>query len=365
MTPFRVIDVIFMSVLLQLSLIRPFSRRRVVRLTFLIGNVTSATYSLSRKCARMFAANMCHRDSKKFTTELDAVVISTCGGYGNNFIQLMSVLAFCLVMKIKLVYVARCFLWLWTVNFTTPQGIRVIPVDHPTQVPFPRERWVYGGWWTPDHWCGDWTYRYLAAQVREPLLSVIPTVTVDPDMLFLYLRGGHDIWNATAGVHRNYAQPPCSFYLDPMRNFTTVRALGGTLHPCLEVVMKAGAQWEPFNDTLDMARMIYAHHIALARSSRSHAVLALSPFPKQFWVYDQPAEWVIGQPWWFGYSPLQFGHGIHCMPSKRYREVTWLWRASDVQVEFVLNSSCEWGQVPCKPGLVCPLNNVTFGDEPV
>jgi hypothetical protein len=65
-------------------------------------------------------------------------------------------------------------------------------------------------------------------------------------------------------------------------NFTKVRAIGDKFNPCTEGAIKAGAEWEPFNDTMDLARMIYAHNIVLARSSRSDVVLALSPFRKKF-----------------------------------------------------------------------------------
>jgi hypothetical protein len=67
--------------------------------------------------------------------------------------------------------------------------------------------------------------------------------------------------------------------------------IGGTSNPCVDFLLKKGAETEPYNDTIGMSRMVHAHNIVLARSSRSHAVLALSPFPKHFWVFDQQTEW--------------------------------------------------------------------------
>jgi hypothetical protein len=300
------------------------------------------------------------------TDAISAVAIDTCGEYGNHFVQLMTALAFCLVTKVRFIYVGSRFLWLWGRNISTRNGIQVVTTESPAGLPLPREHVVHGGWWLPDYWCGDFSWAYLALQVREPLLCALPPVSVDPDALLLYLRGGQEVWNQSHGVNQNYAQPPCSFYLDAMRNFTKVQAIGGDLHPCRDVVIRAGASWQPYNDMLDMSRMVYARHIALARSSRSHAVLALSPFPKNFWVFDQLTELELERPWWRGYSPLMFGQGMNCRPSDHFRKVVFPWLASPIQVEFVLHGNCSWEPVPCAPGVeLTSVRDRFYHDEPV
>jgi hypothetical protein len=321
-------------------------------------------YSLSRKCARAFAANMCSRDRKTWTNVFDAAAPATYGNYGNHFIIFVTVLALALVMTLQFIYVTRGFLWIGSANFTTPQGIRIVSIDHYGQIPLPRERWILVSWGGPGRWCADFSYNFLISQVRESLLTAFAPVTIDQDMLFLYLRGGRDIWNFTA-PNRNYAQPPCSFYFDSMRNFTKMRVIGDKFHPCTDPLIRAGADWELYNDTLDMSRMVFSRHIALGRSSRSHAVLALSPFPKQFWVFDQRTEWTLEPLWWRGYSPLQFGYGLNCVPSEHFRRGVFPWRASSVQIQLILHSKCNWEPTPCTPNVECSHANLMSSDEPV
>jgi hypothetical protein len=46
-------------------------------------------------------------------------------------------LGFALVMKINIIYATRPFLWIGKNNFTTANGIQMVPAD----------RWVMPGWY--------------------------------------------------------------------------------------------------------------------------------------------------------------------------------------------------------------------------
>jgi hypothetical protein len=310
------------------------------------------------------AMALCERDRKNYTQPLDAVVVVISGGFGNHFIQIITALAFSLVMKITVIYVMRRFLWIGSNNLTTVHGVHVVPVKYFHSLQVPRERLVRMGWWAIDIWCADFSYSYLTTEIRESLLRLLPPVKTDPEMIFLYLRGG-DIWNNKFIVHRKYAQPPCRFYLDPMHNFTKAYVIGGTFNPCTDLLIKAGPQSEPYRGTWAMSRMVYSRHIVLAASSRSHAVLALSPFPKRFWVFDQQTEWTRLPMWWRGYSPLQFGEGLNCVPSDQFRAAVFIWRASFGQIQFILNSSCRWEPVPHGPSFQWISNGRISPDEPI
>jgi hypothetical protein len=300
------------------------------------------SYSLSRPCARSFAEGVLKVDRKKVTDRIECVRVPAFGQYGNHIIQIVASLAFCLIMNLKYIYGHSGFLWLYPHNFTTVHGIHVSAVLNSTDIPIPPRRQVGLFWYFPSFRCPDFSYTYLLMDVREHLLRVLPPVTVDPDMAYLYLRGGNAPWDKKIGVDPLYAQPPCSFYLDVMHNFTKSRVLGGDLHPCREILINEGAQWEPFDDRRDMSLMVYSRYVALAFSSRSHAALALSPHPKQFWVFDQVAERLREPLWWSGYSPLQFGHGMHCVPSMQHRDATYPWKASPEQIGLILKSKCHW-----------------------
>jgi hypothetical protein len=312
----------------------------------------------------MFADKICEKDRKQYTDGFEAVAIRIEGGFGSQFIQIITTLALALVLRIKIIYVTCPFLWMGQTNLTTQNGIQVVPIKDIHFIPFPRSKWVMTGWWRIETWCADFSYRYLAALIREPLLKLLPVPPNDPDTLFMYLRGG-DIWNNKRIVSTTHSQPPCQFYSDPMRNFTKARVVGGTFHSCTPLLIRLGAEQESYNDTLAMSQMVYSHHIVLARSSRSHAVLALSPFPKHFWAFDQQMEWTREPIWWRGYSPLQFGHGLNCVPSEEFRTASFPWRASPVQIEFMLNSSCTWGAVPCAPNVECHENDMVLDDDPI
>jgi hypothetical protein len=309
-------------------------------------------FSLSRKCASQFVHKVCRKDGKNHIDGFTAVVIRTEGGFGNQFIRTLCALVFSLVMEIKIIYATRPFLWIGANNFTTVNGIQVIPVNHLSSIPFCSNQWVMLGWYLIESWCPDFSYIYLTALIREPLLKLLPFVTEDPNALFIYLRGG-DIWNTKRLVNANYGQPPCKFYWDPMLQFNKVQMIGGTSNPCVDFLLDKGVETEPYNDIIAMSRMVHARHIVLARSSRSHAILALSPFPKHFWVFDQEMEWMHEPSWWCGYSPLQFGYGLNCRPSEQFRAALFPWRASPVQVQFIMNSSCAWEAVPCAPNAEC------------
>jgi hypothetical protein len=84
------------------------------------------------------------------TGNYEAVSLTANGKYGNRFIELMSALAFCFIMKIKLIYAMRPFLSL-RVNITTKYGYQIIPVDDLSQIRVPADRCVNGGaWWLPE-----------------------------------------------------------------------------------------------------------------------------------------------------------------------------------------------------------------------
>jgi hypothetical protein len=156
------------------------------------------------------------------------------------------------------------------------------------------------------------------------------------------MRGGAEIWGTLVGIAPGYNQPPCRFYLDAMRQFTKVRVMGGDGNPCRELAVKQGAYTEPFDNRLDLIRMIYAHNIVLARSSRSHGVLALSPLKKKFWLFDQEIEKLDEHLWWYGYDPRMFGEGLNCMTSPQFRKATRPWKATPEQIDFILNETCSW-----------------------
>jgi hypothetical protein len=215
--------------------------------------------------------------------------------------------------------------------------------------------WINGLWYFPSFWCPEFTWRYLADSVRPNILQILPAANPDPNTLYMYARGGPRVWEYGGDIHPSYGQPPCDYYLQVMRNFSKSVVIGDKMNPCVNITIAAGAAWEPFDDTGNLALMIQAKRIVLARSSRSHAILALSPIWKQFWMFDvEQTRWAEGS-WWRGFTPLEFGDGQNCVANERYREAIGDWHALRYQVEFVLNSTCTFQPMDCQEGIVCPI----------
>jgi hypothetical protein len=298
-------------------------------------------YSLSRPCALSFVHDLCDQGNRNDTIDLIAAHATTYGAFGNNFIQLLIVLQFCILVGLREIFVDAGFCWLTIgMTFQTRQRISITAVNDSSEIPYERDRWIDGQWFFPCCWCPDFTWRYLADSIRDGLWQVLPRVTVEPETLYLYTRGGPLVWEYEGDVHPSYGQPPCDYYLQVMKQFEKVRVIGDFMNPCVNATIQAGAFWELYDDKRNFAMMVGAKYLVLAKSSRSHVILAMSRVWKRFWMFDQELEKATEGAWWRGYSPLEFGDGENCVPSDEYRSAITNWKAAPWQVEFVLNSTC-------------------------
>jgi hypothetical protein len=237
----------------------------------------SVDYSLSRDCVRDLINDLCQQDSRNDTIGLIAAHADSYGAFGNNFIQLLILVQFSLLTGLKEIYVDDGFCWLSTgMTFRTPQGIFVQTISNISSIPYTRNEWINGRWFFPCCWCSDFTWRYLSDSIRDGLWQVIPEVSVDPETLYLYTRGGPLVWEYGGNVHPSYGQPPCDYYLQVMRSFKKVRIVGDFMNPCVKVAIEAGALWELYDDRRNFAVMVAAKYIVLATSSRSHVILVAS-----------------------------------------------------------------------------------------
>jgi hypothetical protein len=257
--------------------------------------------------------------------------------------QFVHAFFFALVTNVNTIYCSHNLCWLPpNLTFVTRENIKLIVLSPTSQIPLPRQLWLGQVWQFARDWCADFTWSYAMDSLRVFLLHGIPFVPTDPDALYLYMRGGATIWKSSLSLNRNYAQPPCRFYTDAMRGFKVVLVIGDKWNPCIEVAIRAGAYWHPYKDRNDMGRMVYSHAIALAHSSRSHAILALSPFKKRFWLYDQAKSRRQEPFWWHGFVPTDFGNGTNCVPSDEVKDAFLIWNASKSQKALIKTASCFW-----------------------
>jgi hypothetical protein len=300
-----------------------------------------AQFSLARSCARTFFLENCMEPDSDRVRKFVAIEVIPSGGYGNHVLQLIHAFFFGLLANVAIIYCRSDLCWLpENLTFTTRENVSLIVLGPESTITLPQQAWFGKAWQQGSVWCEDFTWRYAMDSLREFLLMGIPHVPTDPSTLYLYIRGGQDIWNMTTSFFRRYRQPPCSFYLGAMSGFAKVRVIGDKWNPCVEMAISAGADWEPYNDLRDTGIMVNSRFIVLASSSRSHAVLALSPIKKRFWYFDAARQQGIEPFWWHGFVPTDFGNGTNCVASARFNQYLQDWAASDWQRNLIKSEPC-------------------------
>jgi hypothetical protein len=171
--------------------------------------------------------------------------------------------------------------------------------------------------------------------MRKPF----PPLNVSEQELVIVLRGGPVVW-APIGYSMSYMQPPCKLFLDLMKNFSSTLVIGGDGSPCVNMTINAGARWMPWNETEGTRYMMYARNVAFSRTSRAHAVIALAPFLRRFWMFDIESE--KREPWWWrGFKPYEFAEGYDCAVSPEHRRIGLPWIPTEPQMQLVRNGTCE------------------------
>jgi hypothetical protein len=90
--------------------------------------------------------------------------------------------------------------------------------------------------------------------------------------VILSLRGG-DVFERGNGW-ASYWQPPCFFYSDVQRRFNdSIVVAGDRITPCVEIAIENGAVFYGADFREDFARLAWAEHVVLGRSSFARASL--------------------------------------------------------------------------------------------
>lgn len=104
------------------------------------------------------------------------------------------------------------------------------------------------------------------------------------------------------------------------------------LNPCVNICRANGAKFQISSIKKDLAIMIYSKNFMLARSSFSKSVLYLSPFQKNFWVFDDAANFEEFQTDFF-----------NCESPQDYLvQVMKNFSPTPLRLEFMKNSTCFW-----------------------
>jgi hypothetical protein len=167
------------------------------------------------------------------------------------------------------------------------------------------------------------------------LVASLPNITLDRSVLAVHLRAG-DVFREWFGMSL-YGQPACNFYLDVIKNdnHASVRVFtDDSNNPCLAPILKInGTAWVPQGLAEDVALMLSAERMALARSSFSRSMLYLSPVDKIAYT--------------FGYAWADLGPHYECVPTADYLTFVlnkWSNFHNQRGLELVKNAECDyWG----------------------
>jgi hypothetical protein len=182
----------------------------------------------------------------------------------------------------------------------------------------------------------------VADTARDGFLLSFPKIPIENDTVVLSMRGG-DVFEPGSGW-TCYWQPPCFFYSDVQRRFkNSIVVASDRINPCVDLAIENGAVFHGADYREDFARLAWAEHVVLGRSSFARASLYMSGVPKDFYVFEGDSNSINGR--WNSFWSRYLEHGDHwdCRASQRYRE--WLignWSATADQVEFLLRDKCTW-----------------------
>jgi hypothetical protein len=284
--------------------------------------------------------------------------------FGNSIACLLAALRVCSILDI---YDLNCFgdFPFITEPFITTHGVTVYPgPDVPPDFPQPTIDTFFRPWAYP--LCLDWNTSDLAETVKWQLLRMIapPAVPIDDTTLVLSFRGG-DIFTAPDPVVVfDYQQPVCHFYTDVVRYFrrrfgkhAAIWAVSeDDANPCLNASLALGAVFAGGSPMDDAALLIYAPNLVLSRSSFARSALWLSPYPKNFWVFDGQPESIENETYDFRKRFLEHGEHWDCAPSQEYIETcVGQWGPTmeklAEQIEILKNETCNWRWVPAMSGM--------------
>jgi hypothetical protein len=192
--------------------------------------------------------------------------------------------------------------------------------------------------------CEDWSWKDAVSGALDILRKPFPPLTVDEKTLVIVLRGGSSVWSDMGG-HPGYMQAPCRFFLDIMKNFSSTIVIGGDGSPCRDLTIQAGGKGIPWHPVEGTRYMFSAQNVAFTRTSRAHAVIALSPVLKRFWLFDVENEKTTMPEWWCGFKPAEFAEGYNCMPSEQYRKALMPWFPTTEQLRLIVEANCTFGPI--------------------
>jgi hypothetical protein len=253
----------------------------------------------------------------------DAFRVRRYGRFGNNVFQLLQTLYISKVLGIRRVYLEPGFLFI-TNNTMTSDGVAIILGSRST------DRRVYTHSFY--HALIATAYRpeenyVIAATFRDVILRNLQHPSPCPSSLFAHVRSG-DVFRPNGIPPPKYGQPPCRYDTQAVNldNTTNVSLIAqDTRNPCVKMLLNyTGATWRARDIRTDIAELIYARKMILARGTFGRAILFLSPVRKAIFYS-------------MSLSDPGFGSHFSCLPGQAYKErVLDRWKNLPWQVQMMI-----------------------------
>jgi hypothetical protein len=269
-----------------------------------------------------------------------ALYIKVFGSFGNHVICYVNAWYFAAIFGILQMFCEAGWAgFALGERFLTRDGIDLQIVSDQFHAPFPVSQLLVSEFFHSPPVCDDWSWKDALSGALDIFRKPFPPLSVDENTLIIVLRGGWAVWRPD-GNSRMYMQAPCQYFLSLMRNHSRTIVIGGEGSPCVRLTIRAGGQWMPWDQVDGTRHMLYARYVAFTRTSRAHAIIALSPALKRFWMFDVENEKTILPVWWRGFKPNEFADGYDCVPSEQYRKALIPWFPTKEQLRIMVEGNC-------------------------
>jgi hypothetical protein len=185
----------------------------------------------------------------------------------------------------------------------------------------------------------------VADTFRYEFLATFPRAIVPDDTVVMSMRGADVTGKNPPG---NYWQPPCSYYTDVQKQFRhSIVLCQDWTNPCVNVSVSKGAVFDPGTFMTAFSKLLWAKNVVLSRSSFPRAALYMSPFRKNFYVFEGDVNSINGRWNMFVVRFLEHGDHWECLASDEYKQEivpggVGRWRASKEQMELLQRDKCNW-----------------------
>ena len=188
---------------------------------------------------------------------------------------------------------------------------------------------------------------------KDEILRNLPIVNIDPEALYIHLRGGDIFKNSNPSPL--YAQPPLCFYEKIIDNnkFNKIYIIAQdrtnvVINPLInkyKYIIFESHNWE-----YDLSIFVHAYNIVLTTSSFSLSAIKFNDNLRNIWEYDMMR---LTEKFVFLHHHLykmDIKYKIYTMkPSDTYISKMFHWTRTETQVKLMLEENCPYDFVLTKP----------------